>query len=74
MFIGITPKTAFLKSVVELDEWGYIVTDDACRTSVEGVFAAGDARKSFLKQIATAVGDGATATFAAEKYLEAKHG
>ncbi len=73
MFIGVTPKTAFLKGVVELDQWGYIVTDDSCRTSVEGVFAAGDARKSFLKQIATAVGDGATAAFAAEKYLEEKN-
>ncbi len=70
MFVGVTPKTAFLSGVVELDEWGYIITDHACRTSVEGVFAAGDARRSFLKQIATAVGDGATAAFAAEKYLE----
>ncbi len=72
MFVGVTPKTAFLSGVVELDERGYIVTDDACRTSVDGVFAAGDARRSFLKQIATAVGDGATASFAAEKYLEHK--
>lgn len=70
MFIGVTPKTAFLRGAVELDDWGYIVTDDACRTSAEGVFAAGDSRRSFLKQIATAVGDGATAAFAAEKYLE----
>jgi thioredoxin reductase (NADPH) len=70
MFVGVTPKTAFLSGVVELDEWGYIITDHACRASVEGVFAAGDARRSFLKQIATAVGDGATAAFAAEKYLE----
>ena len=72
MFIGVTPKTAFLKGVVELNEWGYIKTDEACRTSSEGVYAAGDARESFLKQIATAVGDGATAAFAAEKYLEQK--
>lgn len=70
MFIGVVPRTAFLKGAVPLDERGYIVTDEACRTSVEGVFAAGDARRSFLKQIATAVGDGATAAFAAEKYLE----
>jgi thioredoxin reductase (NADPH) len=70
MFIGVIPRTTFLKSVVELDEQGYIITDEACRTSAEGVFAAGDARRGFLKQIATAVGDGATAAFAAEKYLE----
>ncbi|MBW2058279.1 MAG: thioredoxin-disulfide reductase [Deltaproteobacteria bacterium] len=74
MFVGIIPKTAFLRGTVELDELGYIVTDEACRTSAEGVFAAGDARKSFLKQIATAVGDGATAASAAAKYLEEKHG
>jgi thioredoxin reductase (NADPH) len=72
MFVGVIPKTSFLQGVVELDQWGYIVADDACRASIEGVFAAGDARKSFLKQIATAVGDGATAAFAAEKYLEDK--
>ena len=72
MFVGVIPKTSFLQGVVELDQWGYIVADDACRASIEGVFAAGDARKSFLKQIATAVGDGATAAFAAEKYLEEK--
>jgi thioredoxin reductase (NADPH) len=72
MFIGVIPRTAFLNDLVDLDRWGYIITDEACRTSVEGVFAAGDARKSFLKQIATAVGDGATAGFAAEKYLEEK--
>ena len=74
MFIGVTPRTAFLRNSVKLDDQGYILTDDACRTSVNGVFAAGDARKSFLKQIATAVGDGATAAFAAEKYLEEKQG
>ncbi len=74
MFVGVVPKTAFLKDVVELDQWGYIVTDNSCRTSIKGVFAAGDARKSFLKQIATAVGDGATAAFAAEKYLEERQG
>jgi thioredoxin reductase (NADPH) len=74
MFIGVIPRTAFLENVVDLDEQGYIVTDEACRTSAEGVFAAGDARKSFLKQIATAVGDGAVAAFAAEKYLEEREG
>jgi thioredoxin reductase (NADPH) len=74
MFIGVIPRTAFLKDAVELDDRGYIVTDFACRASVEGVFAAGDARNGFLKQIATAVGDGATAAFAAEKYLEEQEG
>ncbi|MFQ5842983.1 MAG: thioredoxin-disulfide reductase [Thermodesulfobacteriota bacterium] len=73
MFIGITPKTAFLKGVVELDESGYIVVDEEkLHTSVEGIFAAGDARKKLLRQVVTAVGDGATAAFAVEKYLEEK--
>jgi thioredoxin reductase (NADPH) len=73
MFIGITPKTAFLKGVVEMDENGYILVDEeTLRTSVEGIFAAGDARKKLLRQVATAVGDGATAAFAVEKYLEEK--
>lgn len=71
MFIGIEPKTAFLRGVVELDEWGYVVADEpGLQTSVEGIFAAGDARKKLLRQVATAVGDGATAAFAVEKYLE----
>jgi thioredoxin reductase (NADPH) len=71
MFIGIEPKTAFLKGVVALDESGYIIADENnLETSVEGIFAAGDARKKLLRQVATAVGDGATAAFAAEKYLE----
>ncbi len=73
MFIGITPKTEFLKGVVEMDENGYILVDEeTLQTSVEGIFAAGDARKKLLRQVATAVGDGATAAFAVEKYLEEK--
>jgi thioredoxin reductase (NADPH) len=70
LFVGVTPRTDFLRGTVDLDKWGYIVTNADCRTSVPGVFAAGDARNGFLKQIASAVGDGATAAFAAEKYLE----
>ena len=71
MFIGIEPKTAFLKGMVELDESGYILVDENnLITSVDGIFAAGDARKKLLRQVATAVGDGATSAFAAEKYLE----
>jgi thioredoxin reductase (NADPH) len=67
--VGVTPKAHFLADLLELNEDGYIVTDDACRTSVPGVFAAGDVRNKLLKQIATAVGDGAVAAIAAEKYL-----
>jgi thioredoxin reductase (NADPH) len=67
--IGVTPITHFLEGVVELNEDGYIVADTQCQTSVPGIFAAGDVRDGVLKQIATAVGDGATAAWVVEKYL-----
>jgi len=70
LFVGLSPKTQFLKGLVKLDEAGYILTGENCETSVKGIFAAGDCRKKLLRQIATAVGDGATAAFAAEKFLE----
>jgi thioredoxin reductase (NADPH) len=70
LFVGLTPRTQFLKGQVELDEAGYVVTDRNGKTSVKGVFAAGDCAKKLLRQVATAVGDGATAAFAAEKYIE----
>jgi thioredoxin reductase (NADPH) len=72
LFVGLSPRTEFLKGLITLDEAGYIVTDENCETSVKGIFAAGDCRKRLLRQIATAVGDGATAAFAAAKYLESK--
>jgi thioredoxin reductase (NADPH) len=74
LFIGLAPRTKFLKGLVQLDEAEYIITNEECETSVRGIFAAGDCRKKLLHQIATAVGDGATAAFAAEKYLEEKRG
>jgi thioredoxin reductase (NADPH) len=72
LFVGLLPRTQFVKGLVQMDEAGYIITNDNCETSVEGIFAAGDCRKKLLRQIATAVGDGATAAFAVEKYLETK--
>ncbi|MDY6850202.1 MAG: thioredoxin-disulfide reductase [Thermodesulfobacteriota bacterium] len=68
--IGVTPKAQFLAELLELDSEGYIHTDTECRTSIPGVFAAGDVRKKILKQIATAVGDGAIAAIMVEKYLD----
>jgi thioredoxin reductase (NADPH) len=72
LFVGISPKTQFLKGLVQKDEGGYIITNENCETSVKGIFAAGDCRKKLLRQVTTAVGDGATAAFAVEKYLEGK--
>jgi thioredoxin reductase (NADPH) len=68
--IGITPNTAWLGDVLKKDEWGFIFTDLEMATSIPGVFAAGDVRAKSMWQIATAVGDGATAALMAEKYLE----
>ncbi len=72
LFIGRIPRTRFLKDLVKMDTEGYILTNENCETSVSGIFAAGDCRKKLLYQISTAVGDGATAAFAAEKYIEEK--
>src|SRR4030066_1568887 len=72
LFVGLVPRTQFLKGVVQMDDGGYLCTNEDCETSAKGIFAAGDCRKRLLRQIATAVGDGATAAFAAEKYLEEK--
>jgi thioredoxin reductase (NADPH) len=68
--VGVTPKAHFLTDILDLNAEGYILTDSECRTSIPGVFAAGDVRKKILKQIATAVGDGAIAAIVAEKYLD----
>lgn len=70
IFVGFSPGTDFVKGFVEMDERGYILTDDNMKTSVPGVFACGDARKKLLRQIITACGEGATAAFAAEQYIE----
>lgn len=71
-FIGLKPNTAFLKnSGVELDEQGLVVTDTKLATSVPGVFAAGDVRSGATMQIASAVGEGATAALSIREYLEA---
>ncbi len=68
--IGVTPITQFLGGLVDLDESGYIKAGESTHTSVPGIFAAGDCRTSYLKQVSTAVGDGAVAATQIEKYLE----
>ena len=70
--IGRTPTTAFLNGAVPLDPQGYIIADESTRTSVDGVFAAGDVRTKTLRQIVTAVSDGAIAASAAEEYISVK--
>ncbi|RKX86379.1 MAG: pyridine nucleotide-disulfide oxidoreductase [Spirochaetes bacterium] len=68
-FIGYIPNTEIFKDKVKLDRQGYIPTNELMETGVPGVFAAGDVRDKDLKQVATAVGDGATAGVGAEKYI-----
>jgi thioredoxin reductase (NADPH) len=70
IYVGYNPNTGFLKGLVALNENNYIVTDENMATSSPGIFAVGDVRAKPLKQIATAVGDGAIAGVAAEKYIE----
>ena len=69
-YVGQLPNTTLLQGVVDLDENGYILTDDHLRTSQPGVFACGDARAGLIKQIANAVGEGALAAIQVEKYLD----
>jgi thioredoxin reductase (NADPH) len=70
VFIGIQPNTGFLSGDLKLDRLGFIVTDQEMATSMEGVFAAGDVRSKNLRQIVTAVGEGAIAATSAGRYLE----
>lgn len=68
--IGWDPNTAIVKDLVKLNEKGYIITDENMATGVPGLFAAGDLREKSLRQVVTAVADGAVAAVSAEKYLE----
>ena len=70
LFVGLEPRNGFLGDLVELDDAGFIVTDEEMMTSVRGVLAAGDCRSKLLRQVSTAVGDGATAAVVAQRYLE----
>ncbi len=71
VYVGLKPNTQFIpENMLELDERGFIITDCEMRTNVAGLFAAGDVRAKFLRQVSTAVGDGATAQHAAERFLE----
>lgn len=68
-FIGYLPNTEIFQDHIEINPKGYIPVTVNMETNVEGVYAAGDVTEKFLKQVATAVGDGAIAGFAAEKYI-----
>lgn len=67
--IGRSPATEFLKDTVIIDENGYVVADESTKTNVDGVYAVGDVRTKVLRQVVTAVSDGAVAVHYAEEYL-----
>jgi len=70
-FVGMIPATQFLKeSGIEMDPRGYIPVNDLMETNLSGVYAVGDNRVKYLRQVVSAAGDGATAAVAAERYIE----
>ncbi|WP_232699737.1 FAD-dependent oxidoreductase [Brevibacillus daliensis] len=69
VFVGYQPKTEVFRGHVEMDRFGYILTNDDMQTTVKGVYAAGDLRPKSLRQIITAVADGAIAATDAGKYI-----
>ena len=70
IYVGIIPNNELVKSVVELDEQGFIITDPTMHTKIPGLYAAGDVVQKVLRQVITAASDGATAAFSAEKWIE----
>lgn len=69
-FVGYKPTSQIYSGILNMDDTGYIMTDEDMKTNVDGVFAAGDIRIKSLRQIVTAVSDGAIAAVQAEKYIE----
>jgi thioredoxin reductase (NADPH) len=72
IYVGARPATAFLGDLVERDGVGFVITDEGLAAKTEGLFIAGDARKKTLRQITTAVGDGALAAVNLERYILGK--
>jgi len=70
IWVGTTPNTSYVKDSVKMDEGGFVFADPHMETSVPGVYAVGDVRTTPLKQITTAVGDGAIAAMTAEHFIE----
>lgn len=69
VFVGYAPESGLLEGIAEIDKYGYVVTDGSCKTKTDGIYAAGDLCQKELRQVVTAVGDGAAASTALEKYI-----
>jgi thioredoxin reductase (NADPH) len=72
IFIGFVPNNELVPKDVKTNKEGYVVTDEKCSTTVPGVYAIGDLREKYARQIITAAADGCTAALAAARYVEAK--
>lgn len=72
--IGLSPDNGMYKDVLKLDESGYFDADENCGTNIAGVFAAGDTRKKYLRQLVTAASDGAAAATEAANYIRKNFG
>lgn len=72
IYVGSTPNTAFIEELAETDDSGFILADEDLGVKTTGLFIAGDVRKKTLRQISTAVGDGALAAVNLEKYILGK--
>jgi thioredoxin reductase (NADPH) len=70
IYVGLIPNTEIFKGILNLDKDGFIITDEKMHTSIPGIYAAGDVRGKILRQIVTAVADGAIAGMEASKFLE----
>lgn len=69
IFVGYQPQTSLFKDSIDMDNLGYIITNENMETNIPGVYAAGDLRPKVLRQVVTAVADGAIAATCAEKYI-----
>ncbi len=68
--IGLIPQNEPFSSVIKLNDWGYVDSGEDCRTSIDGIFVAGDCRSKRIRQVATAAADGAVAALAACDYIK----
>ncbi|TET20111.1 MAG: thioredoxin-disulfide reductase [Candidatus Cloacimonadota bacterium] len=73
VWVGLKPNTELFKGMLNLDDYGFILTDEFLKTNIDGIFAAGDVRKKILRQVATSVGDGALSAYSALQYIESLH-
>jgi thioredoxin reductase (NADPH) len=72
IFIGFDPKNQLVPAGTKMNADGYVITDEKCETNIPGIFAVGDLREKYAKQIVIAAADGSTAALAAAHYVDAK--